>query len=620
LLSLFPDPDLKNRLLEENDRLEKKVKDLSDSLVLEQNRSDMWQTLFISERDKKNSTSVKDEKNFMDCMKVVFSHINVTEFTSIFNGSNSKNLTCVFMEKVSFVFNATKNMNFSDYVNKKWGAFYNFSQSTEFKDAFRYAESGYENLQDILVMKWKQFQNYTNSENFQKHVNQTKDIISQMKETVDKTISKVQNFSNSDHVKEYINKTKETMSKLSVQIKETWSRLKNISSDLYKSQEPKVSKVQDDVTNTLFQFGKTIKDRFGKFGDEFHSKFKKGKKQKCLGDACRDQEEKWKTGESEYRREKHDESHKTSDRVFKAETNCKKVNNKFKDLKNTVENLTKKRWYRIDNSDREEVLEDFDEFNNRYMRLGQGLSCLVGDNDVAWLNCQISWWRASLSDSLDKELRHSCGNLLTQWQTKVTRKYLKGLKKKNKHGKVQILITPAMKETDAETRHKDIENKLKKTEWDEAKDNSTFIYEPAEGKEDTEKKSGKEKANWFLKRAEHREDHRHDPKWYFRRMEDREDGRHDTKWLFNRAEDRANRHKKSAREEEDGTFGCTKRRGESGFNSPCQQSKKKYMPEDVPGQEHDFFHDFDNVFYEYDGKDDFYNDEDLNDPNFWRGY
>ncbi|XP_064619073.1 uncharacterized protein LOC135482708 isoform X2 [Lineus longissimus] len=605
-----------NKLQEENQLLEKKVKELSDNLALEQNRSDMWQTLFLSEKARKNSTTAKEEKNFMDCVKIVFSRINITEFTSVFNESNSKNLTRAFMEKVSFVFHATKKMNFSDYVNKKWGAFYNFSQSNEFKDAFKYAENGYENFQDMLVMQWKHFQNYTNSDNFQKHVNQTKDIISQMKETVDKTISKVQNFSNSDHVKEYINKTKETMSKLSVQIKETWSRLKNISSGLYKSHEPKVRKVQDDVASTLFEFGKTIKDRFGKFGDEYHAKFDKGTKR---GREWADQgrEEKRKTGGTEYHEEQPDKTGRKYESDFKPEPNCKMINKKFKELKNIVESLSKKRWYRIENSDREEILEDFDEFNNQYLRMGGGLLCLVGDNDVAWLNCQISWWRASLSETLDAEIQRSCEDFLVRWQLKVTKKYLKEVRKRNKHAKVKIVITPeARKET--ESRQKETEKEKQKTEWDAAQDNLTFFGEPAEGDKDRDKKSDKVKSDWYLKRAEDREDYRHDPKWYFRRMDDREDGRHDVKWLFSRAEDRANKHRKSILGEEDGTYGCTKRRGESGCRQlACQpQKKKENIPEKLPLQQDDGLHNFD--FHP--GKEGFYDDPDWNDPDFWKGY
>ncbi|XP_074649931.1 uncharacterized protein LOC141905086 [Tubulanus polymorphus] len=190
----------------------------------------------------------------------------------------------------------------------------------------------------------------------------------------------------------------------------------------------------------------------------------------------------------------------------------------LKKLKEKVRKLNRKKWFSMDFDDKEDVWEEFTDFQHEH-------ADYLGSQDKNWLNCQMEWWKCVFH--VGRSVEDDCWERLLPWQRHVLKKWKRKKTSQKKRRTWKQKTNDGFQSDEAETKHTET-----KPENDDK--NSTTAEATAESRG---------KTNWYIRRGEDREDGRHDSSWYFRRAEDREDSRRDDiNWVFKRASDREKMH------------------------------------------------------------------------------
>lgn len=250
-----------------------------------------------------------------------------------------------------------------------------------------------------------------------------------------------------------LNKTKASVSDVSQQIQDTWKQVKNMSGDLWKKNEPVLTKLKTNLVSKVEEAAQKItskleektkhwfnKRRKQKENDPKHMKHDPKKEHRHRNNHWKnqDKEEKYpkhRQNDDMYRekREKH-EKRKTS-KYYKAKTGRrsyeeeedhkpwnrqqrraekleKRRSNKFNKMKGRFQQMHEYRFCQMNMKKRHKffnILDDFDERFNADRLL---------DPDHKWYSCQWDWWWNAISFHLNTFMLMdpSCQGTLLPWQ------------------------------------------------------------------------------------------------------------------------------------------------------------------------------------------------------------
>lgn len=208
----------------------------------------------------------------------------------------------------------------------------------------------------------------------------------------------------------------------------------------------------------------------------------------------------------------------------------KKLIKTFQKLSRRISNLNEHRFQRMDHDDREDLVEDLQEFQKH---LGSNHGVLGDHNIQDWLRCQLKWWRQVEQQQYMAE--DDCNGHLVSWQDALF-DISRSRKSANKD------------DVDASAKRPDVSPKGEREDEDVTQNMDSGHKQNGGSSERTPTPvpdqfnfTTHEHPEWYFKRVEGRDKHRneeHRADWVFDRASERDTTRqneHDADWLFDRA-------------------------------------------------------------------------------------
>lgn len=451
--------DLENEIIEEDmetaasddieklQLLQRKIMELDQQLTQEKSRSQIWLSLYMSEKNSEHTSA-----DFFTCLSFILPTVNVTEF-NLYVHQLPGDVTHSLYRHWQFVEQIVLDTPFANLMRQKWAEFSQHAGNSSSTKLPKRARKIYKDIKKSIQQKWEKFresakqyenaeplQSVINNEKFQSIVNRTKETVSQLSEKIHSTWHRVKNLStdilgNNEAMhtlkKNVVNKVSDIKDKVSKnwneikqELDKGWIRKKMVDRKSQYENHPQdhhsnspVSG-QDDVQQEDFTASALPKQSFSNKADH---------KQTQASTLVEKYEEFWKRANFDPDDYVHEDFFEGNQREWK------KQQKRFRKLYGRILQLNEDMFYSMDDDDVEDMWEDIDDFQDD-IEVDEQPEKLKN-----WLVCQVRWWKSRFQRKhRSEDFIKGCGAQLMRWQLRAQCKPIcKG--KKCKH----VVTNPA---------------------------------------------------------------------------------------------------------------------------------------------------------------------------------